>query len=138
MTSVLADTGPLVAFFDRSSTHHTWVVEQFKAITSPLQTCEPVISEVLFLLKRGRIDPDPLFEMLARKVLQLTFRLDEEAEPVRKIMTKYRTLPVSLADACLVRMSETSPNSVILTLDKDFLIYRRNRRHTIPLLAPFG
>ena len=137
MTSVLADTGPLVAFFDRSSAHHAWVVEQFKSITVPLQTCEPVVSEVLFLLKRGRIDPDPLFEMLARSALQLPFRLDEEASSVRKIMAKYRTLPVSLADACLVRMSEATPNSVLFTLDQDFLIYRRNRRQTIPLLAPF-
>jgi uncharacterized protein len=137
VTSVLADTGPLVAFLDRSSSHHAWVVEQLKSITVPLQTCEPVVSEVLCLLKRGRINPDPLFEMLTREALQLTFRLNEEAPSVRKIMAKYQTLPVSLADACLVRMSETTPNSVLLTLDQDFLIYRRNRRQTIPLLAPF-
>lgn len=137
MTTVFVDTGPLVAFFDHSSSHHAWVVEQFKSLTSPLETCEPVISEVLFLLKRAGISPDPLFEMIDRDVLRLTFRLKEEFQAVRKLLQKYKSLPTSLADGCLVRMSETTPESVVLTLDRDFLVYRRNRIHTIPLLAPF-
>jgi predicted nucleic acid-binding protein len=137
MTKVLVDTGPLVAFFDRSSSQHAWVVEQFKSLTSPLETCEPVISEVLFLLKRAGIAPDPLFEMIERDVLRLSFRLSDEFQSVRKLLQKYKSLPTSLADACLVRMSETTTESVVFTLDRDFLVYRRNRMHTIPLLAPF-
>jgi len=137
MTTVLADTGPLVAFFDRSSSEHAWVVEQFKSLTSPLETCEPVISEVLFLLKRARIAPDPLFEMIERDILRPSFRLSDEFQAVRKLLQKYKSLPTSLADACLVRMSETTKESVVFTLDRDFLVYRRNRMHTIPLLAPF-
>ena len=137
MTVVLADTGPLVAFFDRSSLEHGWVVDQFKSLTSPLETCEPVISEVLFLLKRAGIAPDPLFEMIERDVLRLSFRLSEEFQEVRKLLQKYKSLPTSLADACLVRMSETTTESVVFTLDRDFLVYRRNRMHAIPLLAPF-
>lgn len=138
MTTVLADTGPLVAFFDRSSEDHRWVVEQFKNLSSQLKTSESVISETLFLLKRGRINPEPLPEMIERKELRPAFRLEEEIRPLRKLLTKYRDLPASLADACLIRMSEIIPDSVVLTLDKDFLIYRRNQRLTIPLLAPFS
>lgn len=137
MTVVLADTGPLVAFFDSSSSEHGWVVEQFKSLTAPLETCEPVISEVLFLLKRAGIAPDPLFEMIERDVLRLSFRLSDEFQAVRKLLQKYKSLPTSLADACLVRMSETTTESVVFTLDRDFLVYRRNRMHAIPLLAPF-
>ena len=137
MTSVVVDTGPLVAFFDRSSSDHDWVVEQFKSLTTPLETCEPVLSEVLFLLKRAGLAPDPLFEMIERDVLRPSFRLRDEFQAVRKLLQKYESLPTSLADACLVRMSETTSQSVVLTLDRDFLVYRRNRRHAIPLLAPF-
>jgi predicted nucleic acid-binding protein len=137
MTAVLADTGPLVAFFDRSCSEHGWVVEQFKSLTAPLETCEPVISEVLFLLKRAGIAPDPLFEMIERDVLRLSFQLSDEFQAVRKLLQKYKSLPTSLADACLVRMSETTTESVVFTLDRDFLVYRRNRMHAIPLLAPF-
>jgi hypothetical protein len=43
---------------------------------------------------------------------------------------------MSLADACLVRMSEQYPNSVVLTCDSDFRRYRRYRRQRIPIIMP--
>ena len=39
---------------------------------------------------------------------------------------------MSLADACLVRMTETLADPVVLTTDTDFRIYRRHGRHTVP------
>jgi hypothetical protein len=44
---------------------------------------------------------------------------------------------MSLADACLVRMSELTERCQVFTTDRDFLVYRRKGRHLIPLLAPF-
>ncbi len=43
---------------------------------------------------------------------------------------------MSLADACLVRMAETRPGAVVLTLDTDFHVYRKNGRQTIPAILP--
>ncbi len=43
---------------------------------------------------------------------------------------------MSLADACLVRMSELAPECVVFTLDNDFRIYRRHKRQRISLLIP--
>ena len=51
-------------------------------------------------------------------------------------MARYQTVPMSLADACLVRMSELHLHSKILTFDSDFQIYRRNGRQVIPTLMP--
>jgi uncharacterized protein len=51
-------------------------------------------------------------------------------------MTRYQSVPISLGDACLVRMTELSPESGLLTLDSDFLIYRKNRNETISLIIP--
>ena len=51
-------------------------------------------------------------------------------------MARYTNVPMSLADACLVRMSELYPDSLVLTNDSDFAIYRRNRNQTIPTLMP--
>jgi predicted nucleic acid-binding protein len=51
-------------------------------------------------------------------------------------MKKFQSVPMSFADACLVRMSELEPRSRILTLDSDFRIYRRNRRQAIPAIMP--
>ena len=54
------------------------------------------------------------------------------------MLEAYSNLPMSLADACLVRMSELHAKSVVFTLDRDFMIYRKTRRLKIPLLAPFA
>lgn len=48
-------------------------------------------------------------------------------------MERYADLPMSFADACLVRISETLPDPVLLTTDADFRIYRRHGRRTIPV-----
>ena len=60
MNEILVDTGPLVAYLDSSDRDHGWAKDQFTRITRPLQTCEAVIAESLFLLQRGGIDPDSL------------------------------------------------------------------------------
>ena len=44
---------------------------------------------------------------------------------------------MSFADACLVRMAEQHPEASVWTLDRDFKIYRRNRRSAIPLISEF-
>ncbi len=51
-------------------------------------------------------------------------------------MRRYANVPMSLADACLVRMSELAAGCVLFTLDGDFRIYRRHRRQKIPLVIP--
>ena len=58
------------------------------------------------------------------------------AAEVASLMIRYANVPMSLADACLVRMSELYPNSAVLTADSDFNIYRRHTRQIIPVLMP--
>jgi predicted nucleic acid-binding protein len=137
MSAVLVDTGPLVAYFDRRAEHHAWVVEQFKQLHEPLLTCEAVISEALFLLKRGGLDPDWALALVERGALRCDFSLPAEVVGLRARLRQYHALPATLADVCLVRMSEIHRESIVFTLDRDFLVYRRNGRQRIPLLAPF-
>jgi uncharacterized protein len=56
MSGIIVDAGPLVAYLDRSDRDHGWAKGCFMQITSPLLTCEAVIAEALFLLRRGGID----------------------------------------------------------------------------------
>ena len=37
---------------------------------------------------------------------------------------------------CLIRMSELYPHHRVITADKDFRVYRRNKREVIPLICP--
>lgn len=59
-----------------------------------------------------------------------------ELAAVVALLTRYQSVPVSLADAELVRMAELHSNNTVFTLDSDFQIYRKNRDRPIPLLIP--
>ncbi len=134
---VIVDTGPLVAFLNRRDTYHRWAAAQWAQLQPPLLTCEAVLSEACFLLK-GPAGGEAVMELLRRRVLAIAFRLDEEGEPVAVLLRRFSSLPMSLADACLVRMSERHARAVVLTLDSDFKIYRRHGRQVIPTIMPDG
>lgn len=135
---IIVDTGPLVAFLNRADAHHAWAAAQFGRVRPPLLTCEAVLSEASFLLASFGRSPTLALDMAARGALAVGFSLADELEAVRRLMTRYKDVPVSLADACLIRMSELLPNCSVMTLDRDFLVYRRDGRRTIPLIAPFA
>ena len=77
-----------------------------------------------------------MLEALQSNQILLTFSLQENLTAVKNLVRHYQNVPMSLADACLVRMSELYPDSSILTLDSDFTIYRKNRNQTIPVIMP--
>jgi predicted nucleic acid-binding protein len=136
MAPVLLDTGPLVSFLASGQKHHSWTVEQWKRLRPPLLTCEPVLSEAAFLLKRDNREADALFALLERGVIQVALRVQKERSDLRALMHRYRNRPMSLADACVVRLSEIHTSGEVLTLDSDFRIYRRHGNKVIPLLMP--
>ncbi|MFM7278404.1 MAG: pilus assembly protein [Microcystis aeruginosa] len=74
--------------------------------------------------------------LVERGTIQIDFRLNDEVKPIRDLMQRYQSVPMSFADACLVRMSELIAGSSVLTLDSDFHIYRKNRREIIDLIIP--
>jgi uncharacterized protein len=136
MAVAIVDTGPLVALFDRAEQFHDWVVERFDELDAPLLVCEPVLAETMYLLGRYPKAQDALLELIQNETLRLAFRVDEHLGDLRKLLKKYRDTPMSLADACVVRMSEIHDRHSILTLDSDFLIYRRHGREPLPIISP--
>jgi predicted nucleic acid-binding protein len=133
---VLVDTGPLVALLDRRDHYHDWAKQQVAQIRPPLFTCEAVLTEAFHLLRTLPQARLAILEML-RQLLVVRFRLDEHHERVAGLVRRYGNVPMSLADACLVRMSEAISGSTVLTLDTDFRIYRQHGRQKIALMIPF-
>ena len=133
---VLLDTGPLVAFLDRRDRYHPWARDRWGELEPPLITCESVISEACFLLRNIRGGRAAVLDLLSRRVVEVRFRLDEEVPAVAKLMAKYADAGISLADACLVRMSEQRADSAVFTVDRHFGIYRRHSRQVIPTICP--
>jgi predicted nucleic acid-binding protein len=132
---VILDTGPLVALLDARDRHHRWAVAQWGESEPPLLTCEAVISEACFLLDQTTAGSPAVFEMLRRNAIAIAFHLDEHLNEVHALRTKYANVPMSVADACLVRMAEQLGRSAVFTLDRDFTLYRKHGRHVIPLIT---
>jgi predicted nucleic acid-binding protein len=136
MPAAIVDTGPLVAFLDRSERHHRWVVERIEELDGPLLLCEPVLTEAMYLLMRYPGAQDALMGLLQNGALLITFRVDEHIGLLRKLQRKYSDTPMSLADACIVRMAELYDRHFVLTLDSDFAVYRKNGKAPLPLIRP--
>ena len=133
---VIIDTGPIVAFLNKSDHYHTWAITRFSELKPPFLTCESVISEVCFLLRNSEIGIRNVFQLLSRGLISIPFQLEPEISAVYSLMKKYSNVPISLADACLVRMSEQISDSAICTLDSDFKLYRKDKRKVIPVIMP--
>lgn len=133
---VILDTGPLVALLNRRDRHHPWAKEQWARSSPPLICCEAVIAEACHLVRDFPRGQAAVLDLVRRGILDTSFRLIHEADSVLRLMGKYRDIPMSLADACLVRIAELHGHGVVLTLDNDFSIYRKHGRKAIPMLTP--
>jgi len=132
--SVLADAGFLVALLSERDANHGWAVAQAQRYPPPWSTCEAVLSEAFHLLgTRGR---PALAALLRRRAAIPAFDLRQDLERPLKLIEKYADVPMSLADACLVRMTETLADPILLTTDTDFTIYRRHSRAAVPCVLP--
>lgn len=132
----ICDAGPLVALLSERDRYHRWAKEAFARIAPPVLTCEIVLAEAWHLL-RGRANGQAaLLVLLSTGGIAIEFSLADELSAVRRLVARYQDRPMSLADACLVRMSELVDDSSVITLDEDFHVYRRNGRQVIPLISP--
>ena len=101
-THIIVDTGPLVAFLIKEEAHHRWVSDQFQRLPAPFVTCEPVLTETFFLLRRIPDGPAKFFALLDSGLLQVDFSLLAEKDSLERLIRRYANVPMSLADACLV------------------------------------
>jgi predicted nucleic acid-binding protein len=134
--SVLIDTGPLVAALRRRDAHHEWARAHFEAATEPFITCEAVISEGLFLLERAGDGKASLCGLLERGIVVVRYSFADELTETIRLIRRYDDLPMSFADACLVRMAGRTDESIVFTVNGDFRTYRKNGRQVIPLITP--
>jgi predicted nucleic acid-binding protein len=132
--NVLVDAGFVIALLSSRDNHHVWAVTQASELPPPWSTCEAVLSESFHLLGgRGAAN---LGAVLSRRALLVTFELAKNIEPVVRMIEKYSDVPMSLADACLVRMTETLADPIVITTDLDFRVYRRHSRQVVPCVTP--
>jgi uncharacterized protein len=121
---------------DRGERHHGWAAERIREMEVPLLVCEPVLTEAMYLLARLPRAQDELFGLLENGALKITFRIEDHVHALRALHQKYRNKPMSLADACIVRMAELHDHHAVFTLDSDFFVYRKHGREPLALIHP--
>ena len=134
MKPALLDTGCIVALLDRSEANHEICVAAVSEVNFSLVTCEPVIAEACYLLRKLRGASDAVLENVERGVFNIPFRIDQSTPALRALMKKYAQVPMDLADACLVHLATELGTGRILTLDGDFRIYRWGKNRPFELL----
>lgn len=136
MSEIIVDTGPLVALLVRTDDHHGWAVDRLQELRPPFLTCEAVLAEVAHLVRKVRHGLERFVDLLMSDLLRVEFDIMVERAAVGRLLRKYTDRPMSLADACLVRLAELNDRASVLTIDGDFAVYRKHGRRAIRLIAP--
>ncbi len=137
-TKVVVDTGPLVSFLDHHDNYYSWITDLANTFAVPWLVCEPVLTEAWFLLRRIPSAQRALLTILDEGLIKIDFALDQHMSAISDLCQKYSDLPMSLADACIVLMAEAHPQHCVCTIDRDFLVYRRQDKSPVKLIAPFS
>lgn len=119
---------------DRSERHHNRCVAAVSDLVGPLATCEAVIAEACYLLRSVSGAPEAVVRNVSAGVFQTPARLVDRAAAVEKLLKRYRNVPMDLADACIVDLADQLGTGRILTLDRDFEVYRWRSRRKFELL----
>ena len=128
MTAVLVDAGPLIALLDRADPHHERCAAALRSLSDPLVSVWPVLTEAMYLLGFSWPAQDGLWDLLASEAITLAPLDRADAPRMRELMSKYRDLPMDLADAALVRVAERERLRRVFTLDRrHFDLYRPAR-----------
>ena len=135
MKRVILDTGPLVAWFCPRDEHHAWAGQAFAQIKAGGVVCEAVITEACHLVVKEGVGRGKVLEFVESGGL-VTIPLGTELSAIRALLDRYADAPMDFADACVVRLAELHPDSVVCTTDGHFQFFRKNVHETIELRSP--
>jgi len=132
---ILLDSGPLVALLSRNDADHARARRLFAECVPPFRSCEAVVAEACFLMRKvDAAGPAEVVALGRRGVYAVAISLEEHWTNVEALLRKYSDRPISLADACLIRCAEIHHEARILTFDSDFSVYRWARNRKFDLL----
>ena len=133
-SNVLVDTGPLVALLNASDRQHASVAMQLASLKPPFITCEAVLAEATHLVRHLPGGRAALLEMVDEGFLSVGLQIAAQSAELLTLVKRYASVPMSLADACMVRLAELHPRRPVWTFDSDFTVYRKNGRQVIALI----
>lgn len=134
--STLIDAGPLIALFDKDDSWHSHVMEAVAGFRGSLLTTWPVVTEAVYMLNFSRQAQRNLLEWIDRGGLSVADLGPDHVKRLMALMDAYADVPMDLADASLIAVSETERIETVFTIDSDFQVYRNIRKkHLTNLLG---
>jgi len=133
---ILVDASFLVSVYDKREPYHRQCMTALDQVNRPLVTCEPVVTEAMYLLRRLSGAPQAILASIQEGQLEIPFQLARGVDEVLAYYTKYRDTPCDFADAYLIAMADQLDTGDILTLDSDFMHYRWRRNKRFRMLIP--
>lgn len=133
---ILVDASFLVSVYDKQEPYHRQCMAVLEKVNQPLVTCEPVVTEAIYLLRRLPGAPQAILASIQESRLEIPFQLAHGVNEVLAYYNRYRDTPCDFADACLIAMADELDTGDILTLDSDFVHYRWRKTRPFRLLIP--
>jgi len=132
---ILIDTGPIVAILSEDDEHHRRCSEALTALTPPLFTCWPVVTEAAWLLRKRPDTLYKLFDGFGGGLFALLALDAGDLPAVAALMKRYKSAGVQLADAALAHLAVREAVRTVFTTDRrDFSIIRLKRNRSLRLI----
>ena len=134
---MLLDTGVIVALLDADDSLHQRCADAIADLKATFVTCEPVITESCYLLRHIQGAPEAVLESVATREFQIPRSLADSSPELRKhsqrsIATERSTWLMPFLFIWLTEWNTAD----ILTVDRDFQIYRWGRNNPFRMLVP--
>ena len=124
LSPILLDAGPLIALFDSSERHHRPVKAFLKDHPYRYVSTIAVFTEVSHMLDFNTCAQRDFYEWVMYKGVIISDINQHDLPRLVELTQKYADLPMDFADATLVITAEKTGIREIISLDKDFDIYR--------------
>jgi uncharacterized protein len=132
---VMMDTGPWVALIDRSEKRHQECVEWLRDFRGNILSSEAVLTEVLYLLNFSQRAQSAAIDFVLSEAIILVPSSLESLKRTKRLMEKYKDIPMDYADATLVSIAEDFSITHVVTFDAtDFGIYRMSSKQPFVVL----
>ena len=128
MIKSLIDAGPIIALFDKSDNYHEIVLKYFKDKNIKLYSTWPVITEVTHMLTFNNNVQIDFLTWVSKNAIEIIEIKTNEVFKIIEMMKKYSDIPMDLADASLLYISEILKINKIITIDCDYYFYRTKNK----------
>jgi len=129
--SILIDAGPIIALFDASDAYHQRVKAFLKEHPYRYVSTLAVFTEISHMLDFSTAAQKDFYQWVMYKGIIISDINQHDMPRLLQLTEKYSDLPMDFADATLVITAEKTGIREIITLDRDFDIYRLPGREQI-------